>query len=134
VIDTSVLVAGISGLRDRYILGKNSSADILHRWAERHTFNWLMTEDILDEYKEVLRRVHVRPNHIGRVVNLIRARGETISLHSSAEISPDPDDDRFCLCASQGNADFIVTLNLKDFPQDRLRATVVSPARFLSSH
>jgi len=76
VIDTSVLVAGISGLTDRYIPGKNSSADILHRWADNLTFNWLMTADIFDEYKEVLRRLHVRPSHIGRVVNLIRARAE----------------------------------------------------------
>ncbi len=48
-------------------------------------------------------------------------------MRSSAEISPDPKDDPFCLCAEQGTADFIVTLNLKDFPQDRLKATVVLP-------
>lgn len=90
--------------------------------------------DILDEYKEVLRRLHVLPSHNGRVVNLIRARTETISPHSSAEISPDPDDDRFCLCANEGKADFLVTLNLRDFPQARLRAAVVSPGEFLASH
>jgi hypothetical protein len=45
----------------------------------------------------------------------------------SAEISPDPGDDPFCLCAEQGKADFIVTLNPKDFPQDRLKANVIAP-------
>lgn len=53
VIDTSVLVAGISGFREPFVPGRNPSADVLHQWAERNHFVWLITEDILDEYKEV---------------------------------------------------------------------------------
>ena len=127
VVDTSVLVAGISGFREPFIPGRNSSADVLHWWVERNNFVWLITEDILEEYKEVLTRLRVRPNLIGKVINLIRERTEGVKVRSSAEISPDPKDDPFCLCAEQGKADFIVTLNLKDFPQDRLKATVVLP-------
>ncbi|MGH2508662.1 MAG: PIN domain-containing protein, partial [Ktedonobacteraceae bacterium] len=78
-------------------------------------------------YKEVLKRLGVRPNLIGKVVNLIRERAEEVKVHASAEISPDPKDDAFCICAESGKADFIVTLNLKDFPQHRLKAKVVSP-------
>ena len=33
----------------------------------------------------------------------------------------------FCACAEMGRADFLATLNLRDFPQDRLRARVVTP-------
>ena len=72
VIDTSVLVAGISGFRIPYVPGKNPSADLLYKWAEKSNFVWLVTEDILDEYKEVLKRLGVRSNLIGTVVNLIR--------------------------------------------------------------
>jgi predicted nucleic acid-binding protein len=86
-----------------------------------------VTEDILDEYKEVLKRLGVRSNLIGSVINLIRERAEQIDVHRSFEISPDPKDDRFCLCSEEGNAEFIVTLNPTDFPQARLRAKVVSP-------
>ena len=93
----------------------------------RNNFVWLVTEDILEEYKEVLKRLRVRSNLIGRVINLIRERAEEVRARSSVEISPDPKDDPFCLCSEQGNADFIVTLNPKDFPQDRLKATVVLP-------
>jgi hypothetical protein len=60
-------------------------------------------------------------------VNLIRERAEEVKIRTSTEISPDPGDDPFCLCAEQGRADFVVTLNPKDFPQDRLKATVVLP-------
>ena len=100
---------------------------MLHRWAEKNNFVWLVSEDILDEYKEVLKRFRVRPNVIGKVVNLIGERAEKVEVRTSVEISPDPKDDPFCLCAEQGKADYIVTLNLKDFPQDRLKATVVLP-------
>ena len=130
VVDTSVLVAGISGFREQFVFGRNPSADVLRRWAEQNNFVWLVTEDILDEYKEVLKRLRVRPNLIGRVVNLIRERAEEIKVRSSVEISPDPDDDPFCRCSEQGNADFIVTLNPKDFPEARLKANVVSPSLF----
>jgi len=130
VIDTSVLVAGISGFREPFVPGRNPKADVLHEWVEQNGFIWLVTEDILDEYKEVLKRVGVRPSLIGKVINLIRERPEVVKVRSSAEISPDPKDDAFCLCAEQGKADFIVTLNLKDFPQNRLKAYVVQPNHF----
>lgn len=130
VVDTSVLVAGIAGFREPYSPGRNPSADGLHRWAQKDNFVWLVTEDILDEYKEVLKRLRVRSNLIGKVVNLIRERAEEVRLLSSLEISPDPKDDPFCLCAEEGKADFIVTLNPKDFPQDRLKAEVISPSKF----
>lgn len=84
----------------------------------------------MDEYKEVLERLGVRPNHIGTLINLIRERAEKVRVRSSAEISPDPKDDAFCLCSESGKADFILTLNPKDFPQDRLHSKVLLPDEF----
>ena len=60
VVDTNVVVAGISGFRDQYIPGRIPSADLLHRWADEEHFVWLYSEDIPTEYKEVLKRLHVR--------------------------------------------------------------------------
>jgi uncharacterized protein len=108
VVDTSVLVGGISGFRKPYLRGKNPSADLLYRWAENNDFVWLVTEEILDEYKEVLKRLGVRPSLIGAVINLIRERAEVVDVRTPDEISPDPQDDPFCLCGEEGNADFIV--------------------------
>ena len=125
VVDTSVVVAGISGFRDQYIPGRIPSADLLHRWAEEKQFVWLYSEDILAEYKEVLKRLHVRSAAIGTLINVIRERGESIETRSSPEISPDPKDDAFCICAEAGSADFLFTLNPKDFPQSRLGAKVL---------
>jgi hypothetical protein len=52
VVDTSVLVSGISGFRQPYIPGKNPGADLLYSWAEKANFVWLITEDILDESRK----------------------------------------------------------------------------------
>ncbi len=127
VVDTSVLLAGISGFREPFVPGRNPSADVLRRWAEKNHFIWLITEDILDEYKEVLKRLRVRPNVIGKVINLIRERAEEVKVHASTQISPDPEDDAFCLCAESGKADFMITLNPKDFPEEGLKSNVVLP-------
>ena len=48
VVDTSVLVAGISGFREPFVSGRNPSAEAFHMWAERNSFVWLITEDILE--------------------------------------------------------------------------------------
>ncbi len=124
-------MAGVSGFREPFVRGRNPSADVLHGWAEQNNFAWLVTEDILEEYKEVLKRLRVRPSLIGKVINLIRQRAEGVKVRSSIEISPDPKDDAFCLCAEHGKADFVVTLNPKDFPQERLKAKVVLPGEFI---
>jgi predicted nucleic acid-binding protein len=122
-----VLVAGISGFREPFVSGRNPSADLLREWAERNNFVWLITEEILDEYKDVLKRLGVRPALIGTVINVIRERAEEVKVRSSVEISPDPKDDAFCLCAESGDADLIVTLNPKDFPEERIESKVILP-------
>jgi predicted nucleic acid-binding protein len=127
VVDTNVVVAGISGFRDQYVRGRIPSADLLHRWANEEHFVWLYSEDVLSEYKEVLKRLQVRSATIGLIINFIRERGVAVAIRSSAEISPDPKDDAFCICAEEGRADFIFTLNPRDFPQSRLKAKVVEP-------
>ena len=124
-------MAGISGFREPFVPGRNLSADVLHEWAEQSNFVWLVTEDILDEYKGVLKRLGVRPTLIGKVINLIRDRAEAVKVRSSAEISPDPKDDAFCLCSESGDADLVVTLNPKDFPEERLKSRIVLPIELL---
>ena len=127
LVDTNVVVAGISGFREQYVPGRAPSADLLHRWAGEEHFVWLYSEDVLAEYKEVLKRLHVRSAEIGTLINILRELGAPVEIRYSDEISPDPKDDPFCLCAEAGRADIIFTLNPRDFPQDRLKAKVIEP-------
>ena len=126
VIDTSVLVAGVAGFRS-FRAVENPSASLLRHWLEGGTFTWLVTEDILSEYKEVLSRLGVRRNLVGGIINLLREAAEFVDVRTENDVSPDPTDNAFCACAEQGHAAFIVTLNRKDFPQKKLVAKVISP-------
>jgi putative PIN family toxin of toxin-antitoxin system len=127
VVDTSVLVAGIAGLKAPAIAPKNPSANLLRNWIEEDTFVWLVSDEILVEYKQVLGRLGVRRALIGKIVNLLREQAELVPSSLLPNISPDPGDDPFCGCAEAGRADFIVTLNPKDFPQSLLSAHVIKP-------
>ena len=127
VVDTSVLVAGIAAFKQQGAQSSVPSAQFLRDWIENDTFVWLISEGIVDEYKEILARRGVRPQLIGTTINLIRSQAEDVPEAAGHAISPDPDDEPFCTCAEMGKADFIVTLNPVDFPQERLRAHVILP-------
>jgi predicted nucleic acid-binding protein len=116
VIDTSVLVAGVAGFKSWRVV-QNPSASFLRDWIEVGTFTWLVTEEILSEYKGVLGRLGVRRNLVGEIVNLLREEAEFVTIWSEDDLSQDPEDNVFCACAEQGRASFIATLNKKHFPQ-----------------
>ncbi len=126
-MDTSVLVAGIAGFKSPQVSAKNPSAKLLRDWIEKDTFVWLVSDEILLEYKRVLGRRRVRHPLAGKIINLLREEAEFVRPSVLPGISPDPGDDPFCACAETGSADFIVTLNAKDFPQKFLSAHVVRP-------
>ena len=126
VVDTSVLVAGVAGFKSRRVV-QNPSASFLRDWIEAGTFTWLVTEEILSEYKGVLSRLGVRRNLVGEIINLLREEAEFVTIRSEGNLSPDPDDNVFCACAGQARASFIATLNKKHFPQENLTAKVISP-------
>jgi predicted nucleic acid-binding protein len=123
VIDTSVLVAGVSGFRGEPT--DNASAALLAAWTEAPTFVWLVTEEILSEYVEVLERLRVRSAR--SIVALIREQGQFVRVVKRISELPDRDDARFCEYAESANADFIVTLNPSDFPQNKLKTKVITP-------
>jgi predicted nucleic acid-binding protein len=127
VVDTSVLVAGVAGFKTQTATLRNPSATLLREWGEVGTFVWLVSEEILEQYKAVLGRLGVRRNLIGNIIHLLREEAEFVAPPATVEVSPDPADNPFCACAELGNAAFIVTLNPKDFPQQKLRARLIAP-------
>jgi predicted nucleic acid-binding protein len=133
VVDTSVVVAGIAGFKGQSVAPTNPSAVLLRAWIDKDTFTWLVSAAVLDEYVEVLRRCGVRRSLIGTVVNLLREEAEFVVPRRAIAAQPDPDDAPFWECAEVGEADFIVTLNKRDFPQGRLTARVIDPGEPLPS-
>ena len=98
VVDTSVLIGGISGLRGTAFDPENASAALLKEWVERESFTWLISPDILSEYKEIMARLRVRAATIGRVINLLEEEAELITPTRTVSVSPDPADEPCCSC------------------------------------
>lgn len=133
VVDTSVLIAGIAGFKGPHVEPTTASGRLLQAWVQDGVFAWLISGDILAEYKDVMERLGVRRALVGRIINLLREEGHMVRPGGRGDVSPDPGDEPFCTCAEAGRADFIVTLNPSDFPQMRLRAKVISPSESLPS-
>jgi hypothetical protein len=87
VVDTSVLVAGIAGLKSLEITPENPSAKLLQNWIEGDTFVWLVSDEILLEYKRVLGRLGVRRPLIGKIINLLREGAELVPASALPNIS-----------------------------------------------
>src|SRR5258708_38054918 len=91
----------------------NPIASLLRDWLENATFTWLVTEDILAEYKEVLTRLGVRRNLVGEIINRLREEAELVDVRFTTDVSHDIGYNPFCDCSEQGRAAFIITLNRK---------------------
>ncbi len=131
VIDTNVVVRGVRAFRQQPPEPLTPELRLILGWVEdEELFEWLLSDTILDEYREVLRRLRVPPAVVGRVVNLLRQGGTLIEIHEQGSFSPDADDDPFYHCAMDGDGDLIVTDNTRDFPlpEDRKRPKIVTPA------
>lgn len=133
VVDTSVVIAGAAAFRGAPLRPETDSGRLLLKWIEEGHFQWLYSEDILEEYKEVLKRCGVRPATIGAFINLLREEGVEVTVRRTSTVSPDPDDDPLIACAEAGHAAFIVTLNPRDFPQQKMMAKVIRPSEQLPS-
>jgi hypothetical protein len=70
------------------------------------------------------------PRHAaGRLINLLGQAGEEVTEISGGEFSPDPKDDPFYHCALGGDADYIITDNVRDFPPIHGRSRGIAQIR-----
>lgn len=132
VIDTTCVVRGARAFRQKPPASNTPELRLILSWIrEESSFDWLFSETILEEYRGVLRRLKVPGNAVGRFLNLLREAGIPIEVKEFGEYSPDPKDDPFYHCAIEGDADFIVTDNIRDFPpiKGRKKPIVISAAQ-----
>jgi len=130
VIDCNIIIsAGITDGNCRKII-----ADILQNYQ-----NYLCRE-ILLEYRNVINRDKFKP-YKSRLLSLIEIICEQSILVSLDNIDlplnnipnlPDMDDEIYLKTAISGNCDFIITGNLKDFPQSQYdQIKIISAYNFL---
>lgn len=130
VVDTSVVIRAARAFRQHPPPPNTPELKLVLAWRDDpEIFTWLYSLEILAEYREILQRLKVPRHAAGRFINLLSQGSEEVIAPATGEFSPDPKDDPFYHCALGGDADYIVTDNLKDFPPipGRKRPRIVSP-------
>lgn len=117
VLDTNCLLASLSRNQEEYIIWKS---------LQEGRFNLCVTNEILDEYVEVLQR-NISHTIAENVMFLLLNLDNLIFVDTYFKfnlITADPDDNKFVDCAIAANAEYIVTndkhfkeLEIVDFPR-----------------
>ena len=131
VVDTSVVIRAARAFRQQPAAPDTPELQLLLAWRDDpDVFIWMFSEQILMEYREVMERLRVPRNATGRFINLLREAGEEVTSLVSGEFSPDAKDDPFYHCALGGDANYIITNNVRDFLPipGRKRPRIITPA------
>jgi predicted nucleic acid-binding protein len=130
VVDTSVVIRAARAFRQQPPEPGTPELRLVLAWRDDpEIFIWIYSQEILTEYREILRRLKVPRNAVGRFINLLSEGGEEITEPVTGEFSPGPKDDPFYRCALGSNADYIITDNVRDFPSipNRKRPRIITP-------
>ena len=131
VVDTNVVVAAFRSA--------SGASNELLRQAAAGTVTLLCSTALFLEYQAVLSRDEVREatghalEDVKAVMNALAAIAEPIDVHfKTRPMLRDANDEMVLEVAGNGDADFIVTHNLRDFaPADTLGIAVATPREVL---
>ena len=129
VIDTNHIMSAI--LSDRGA----SSKLIAWMTKEEDYFRLLISEPIRREYETVAGWLipDTRHNERRRILKILYDRAEFVRPGLRLNACSDESDNRFLECAVAGNADYIVTKNIRDFPPKEYQGVkIVRIAKFLT--
>ena len=131
VIDAYVIVS--------FLLSKVDTVSYIFDAWENETFEALMSVDILTELEDVLDRTtrltkeEIDPLIVAAMKRRLRKNTVRIPTVSRVKVSKDDKDNRYLVCAKDGEADYLITgdkkhlLHLKKFGITR----IVSPKEFV---
>jgi putative PIN family toxin of toxin-antitoxin system len=125
IIDTNVLISAA-------VAGRNPETVILFVTANSN-FEWVVSAEILTEYKEVLsrRKLKLTEERQQRWFNIIDAVTKLIDVEVEVDFPRDQKDAKFIACAIAANADFLITGD-RDFTEAQIvgNTTIISVSLF----
>jgi len=95
---------------------------------------WYVTDDILQEYKDVLARpeLRIRRGLRQQLMQLIRSNTHSAIPSRALRIAPDPEDNKFLERADAARADYLLTGNQRHFPMYWKKTKEISSREFLT--
>jgi hypothetical protein len=117
--------------------------DVLLTMSEDFLFTWVWTDELLEEWEEVIVREGIRtPESARSVTDAVRTHfsryridGRLYQGKASDDLSPDPGDRLHAAACIYGDVDVLLTRNLKDFQAPALAQAgvqVITSDTFLS--
>ena len=125
VYDTNVIVSGL--------LRSEGIPAFLLDLATQGYIRLFLSEDILEEYEEVILRPKFDFSRrlVKRLLRKLRAKGKMVKPKTTVKVLKDPSDNMFLECALSGRAKYLVTGNIRHFPfRDFRGIKIVSPREF----
>lgn len=121
VVDTNHIISAI--------LSSRGASSKLIDWMtkEEDYFKLLISQPIWNEYITVADWLipETRQDEKKRVLNILRFQSEWIEPKIRLNVCSDISDNRFLECAVEGNADFLVTKNIRHFPRKEYRGVYI---------
>ncbi|MEW6756322.1 MAG: PIN domain-containing protein [Candidatus Latescibacterota bacterium] len=117
MFDTNLLVLYFKGNPARAIL----EAAFTGLPGTRLSFSY--SEEMLQEYRDVLTGLTAEdpatfaPAHVAETLSSVRRRGRLIHPDLTLDLCSHEPDNRFLECAVTAQADYLVTVNLRHFPE-----------------
>lgn len=134
LLDTNVVVG--------YYLSRNpraANAQIFRLWRDQRRLQLVVSDDVVEEYLQVLLRLQVAAQRIQRLAERLERRQTVthITLGPRFAESRDPDDNIMLATAVTGKAKFLITHDhgLLDIPTERrrkFRFAIVTAQEFLA--
>jgi putative PIN family toxin of toxin-antitoxin system len=127
VIDTNVLVSALltSGGLPEAIINLAISGEV----------QWFASESVLAEYEEVLQRPRLAIDSVKAADAMARILA-TVSMVSPAvrvTAASDTDDNQFLECAEAAQVHYLVTGNIRHFPEVWKETRIVTPREFIDA-
>jgi putative PIN family toxin of toxin-antitoxin system len=127
VIDTNVLVSALltSGGLPEAVINLAISGEV----------HWFASESVLAEYEEVLKRPRLAIDSVKAADAMARIRAIVSVVSPAVRVAAagDPDDNQFLECAEAAQADYLVTGNIRHFPEVWKETQVVTPREFIDA-
>jgi len=125
VLDTNVVVsAALSSSGPPFRIIELANQQLVQLWISAATFV---------EYEEVLSRpkIGVPPGRAKILLAELMRTSEFITPAKTVSISSDPDDNMFLECAEAAKAHYLVTGNIRHFPERWKYTKIVTPRQFV---
>lgn len=126
VIDTNVLVSALlTGGLPEAVVDLAISGEV----------QWFASESILAEYEDVIKRprLAIDFDKAADAMARIRAIVSIVSPAVRVAAARDPDDNQFLECADTAQAHFLVSGNIRHFPEVWKETRIVTPREFIDA-